>query len=131
MTEAKPKSTAAKPGAIPPTGTNSTTEPLKNDANPTGDPQVKTGEQGPADVIDGQEHVLGDDPRRVAAQREGGYHDSMTGAPVDENGEFTEPSRKGTGPIPKHRIVANDWPVEREKIDDPRKREGNEASESQ
>lgn len=101
---------------------------LANAANPSGQQGVSTGPVGDNQVIDAQEHVLGDDPRRVQAQTEGGYHDSLSGRPVDESGEFTEASEKGNGPIPKHRIVANDWPTNREKIDDPAKREGNEAS---
>jgi hypothetical protein len=96
--------------------------PLETDANPTGNPAASAGAVGDSQVIDAQEHVLGDDPRRVQAQLEGGYHDSLSGRPVDADGSFTD---GGTdGPIPKHRIVANNWPQERERIDDPAKREG-------
>lgn len=104
-----------------------TPAPLETDANPTGAANTDTGPVGADKVIDAQEHVLGDDPRRVKAQTEAGFHDSLTGAPVDEGGNFTEPSRAGTGPIPKHRIVADNWPQEQERIDDPAKRTDTEA----
>lgn len=102
---------------------------LVNEANPQGQQDVTTGPVGDAEVIDAQEHVLGDDPRRVKAQTEGGFHDSLTGRSVDSNGYFTDTAIKGgEGPVPQHRIVANDWPNRQEKIDDSAKREGNEAS---
>jgi hypothetical protein len=102
---------------------------LESDANPEAKKNVSTGPVGEAQVIDAQEHVLGDDPRRNA-HHEGGFHDSLSGRPVDESGNFTDSAMAGSneGPIPKHRIVANNWPQEREKIDDPAKREGNEAA---
>lgn len=103
--------------------------PLESKANPEGKQDVSTGQVGDPEFIDGQEHVLGDDPRRIKAQTDGGYHDSLTGRPVNENGHFTDSTTPGSeGPIPAHRIVANDWPQNREKIDDPAKREGNTAS---
>ncbi len=112
------------------TPAKATSAPLANDANPTGEQDVSTGPVGDSQVIDAQEHVLGDDPRRVKAQTEGGYHDSLTGRPVDKSGNFQDLSIPGSeGPVPQHRIVANDWPNDREKIDDPAKRAGNEASE--
>lgn len=107
-----------------------TPAPLESDANPTGAANQGTGPVGDTEVIDAQEHVLGDDPRRVKAQTEGGFHDSLTGAPVDGDGNFTEASRAGTGPVPKHRIVADNWPQEQERIDDPAKRQGNEAADA-
>jgi len=101
---------------------------LASQANPTGQQDVSTGPVGDAEVIDAQEHVLGDDPRRVKAQTEGGFHDSLSGRPVNEQGHFTDTATVGSeGPVPPHRIVANDWPESREKIDDPAKRDGNEA----
>jgi hypothetical protein len=103
-----------------------------NDANPEGKQNVSTGKVGDDEVIDGQEHVLGDDPRRIAAQTEGGYHDSLTGRPLNERGYFVDSATVGSeGPVPQHRIVANDWPNEREKINDPAKREGNEATDAE
>ena len=103
--------------------------PLENAANPEGKQDVSTGPVGDAEVIDGQEHVLGDDPRRVKAQTEGGYHDSLTGRPINERGYFVDTATVGSeGPVPQHRIVADNWPQEREKIDDPAKRAGNDAS---
>lgn len=98
-------------------------ETLANEANPTGADNVSTGPVGDAQVIDAQEHVLGDDPRRVAHRS--GYHDSLTGRAVTSEGEFTD----GTagGPIPHHRIVADNWPTERDQIDDATQREGNQA----
>ena len=84
--------------------------PLANKANPTGDPAANTGPVGDREVIDAQEHVLGDDPRRVAASQ-GGYHDSLSGRPVDADGYVKD--NVGEGPIPEHRIVANDWPGNR------------------
>lgn len=100
-------------------------EALANEANPKGRDDVSTGPVGDPQVIDAQEHVLGDDPRRVA--HASGYHDSLTGRPVTENGDFTEESMKGQGPIPKHRIVADQWPTERDRIDSPASRIGNDA----
>ncbi len=123
--ESKPRTTAAKQTSLP--NPEPPADLLKSDANPEGKPDVSTGDVGDTDVIAGQEHVLGDDPRRVAAQLEGGHHDSLSGAPVDADGNFTEPSRAGQGPIPKHRIVSNAWPTDRQKIDDPANRIGNEA----
>ncbi len=99
---------------------------FQNDANPEGRPDVSTGPVGDSEVIDAQEHVLGDDPRRVQAQTAGGHHDSISGRPVTAEGEFTDRS-DGDGPIPPHRIVSDSWPTDREKIDSPAKREGNEA----
>lgn len=85
----------------------------QQDSTPSAQPE-QTGTTGPVgtpEVIDAQEHVLGDDPRRVEAQTKGGYHDSLTGRPIDENGHFTDTKIKGgEGPVPSHRIVANDWP---------------------
>jgi hypothetical protein len=91
-----------------------TPAPLETQANPTGAANTNTGPVGDDKVIDAQEHVLGDDPRRVKAQTEAGFHDSLTGAPVDKDGNFTEANRQGQGPIPKHRIVADNWPQERQ-----------------
>lgn len=107
------------------TNTNLPPETLANPANPQGDPAVSTGKVGDDSVIEGQEHVLGDDPRRVAASS--GFHDSLTGRPVTEDGRFTEEGMAGQGPIPKHRIVSDSWPTDREAIDDPTQREGNTA----
>lgn len=102
--------------------------PLESEANPKGDPNVSTGQVGESEVIHAQEHVLGDDPRRTA-HKEGGFHDSLSGRAVDQSGNFTDTATKGSeGPIPSHRIVANNWPQERENINDPAKREGNTAS---
>lgn len=103
--------------------------PLESGANPEGKKDVSTGPVGDSEVIDGQEHVLGDDPRRVA-HHAGGFHDSLTGRPIDEKGMFTDSTIPGSeGPVPKHRIVANNWPQEREKMDDSQKRIGNKAAE--
>lgn len=114
----RPTETAAQ-------GTASTPGPLQSDANPQGQPDVSTGPVGPAEVQHAGEHVLGDDPRRTAHRP--GYHDSLSGRPVTESGEFVEADMEGQGPIPKNRIVADNWPQEREKIDDPTKRKGNTA----
>lgn len=112
------------------TGDPGTPGPLQSPANPTGDPNVSTGPVGDAQVIDAQEHVLGDDPRRVQAQLAGGYHDSVSGRPVDAEGNYTDGQTVGEGPVEPHRIVANDWPATRERINDPAKREGNEAADA-
>lgn len=99
------------------------TEPtLASGANPEGKTDVSTGPVGTDEQIEGSEHVLGDDPRRVSI----GYHDSMTGAPVDQQGNFLDKSREGNS-VPLHRVVADDWPNDREKLDDPQGREGNDA----
>jgi hypothetical protein len=101
--------------------------PTETQANPKGDMNKSTGDVGDREVIDAQEHVLGDDPRRIA-HAEGGYHDSLSGRPVNEHGHFTDTDTVGSeGPVPSHRIVANNWPQEREKINDPAKRKGNTA----
>lgn len=55
----------------------------------------------------------GSEPNQVQedqAQGKRTYHDSMTGAQVTESGEFVDESRKHQGPIPAHRVVADDWP---------------------
>lgn len=104
------------------------TAPLESNANPTGDPNLSTGPVGTPEVIEGQEHVLGDDPRRVA-NHGAGFHDSQSGRPINENGYFTDTATIGSeGPVPEHRRVADNWPQEREQINDATKREGNEAS---
>lgn len=118
-----PETPSSRPGRVRPTTPEDPT--VANDANPTGQQDVSTGQVGAPEVIDAQEHVLGDDPRRVA--HKSGYHDSLTGRPVDAEGNFADNSAPGEGPIPKHRIVADDWPTRQERIDDPAKREGNEA----
>jgi hypothetical protein len=118
-----PSSRAPKPEPDNSTETNvpaGSQAPLESDANPTGDPAANTGAVGDSKVIDAQEHVLGDDPRRVQAQLSGGYHDSISGRPVDAEGNFTDGGEDG--PVAKHRIVATNWPQERERIDDPAKR---------
>lgn len=119
-----PKATG--PEGTKPQGTVSSPGPLQSDANPTGQPEVSTGDQS-APFEKGAEHVLGDDPRRTA-NRSSGYHDSLTGRPVTQSGEFVEVGMEGQGPVPQHRIVADNWPQEREKIDDPTTRKGNTAS---
>ncbi len=104
-----------------------TPAPTETEANPQAKTDEMTGPVGTSEVIDAQEHVLGDDPRRVA--HKSGYHDSLTGRPVNESGTFVDTATAGSeGPVPKHRIVADDWPNEREKIDDSAKREGNDAA---
>jgi hypothetical protein len=106
--------------------TTSAAAPLETAANPEGKTDVSTGNVGDAEVIVGQEHVLGDDPRRNA--HHSGYHDSLTGRPINEQGHFTDTATTGSeGPVPAHRIVADNWPQEREAINDPAKREGNTA----
>lgn len=109
-----------------PTVETATADPsnFANAANPTGQPDASTGPVGDTEVIEGQEHVLGDDPRRVHV----GYHDSLTGAPVDKDGNFTGDDRKGEGPVPAHRVVSDTWPTDREALDSPARREGNEAA---
>lgn len=105
----------------------STPAPTESASNPDGQTDHSTGAQGAPEFIDAQEHVLGDDPRRIA-HTESGFHDSLSGRPINERGYFTDTNTVGSeGPVPKHRIVANNWPQEREKIDDPAKREGSEA----
>jgi hypothetical protein len=39
-----------------------------------------------------------------------GYHDSLSGRPVDASGNFLDGTTPDQGPIPAERIVANDWP---------------------
>lgn len=100
------------------------TAPLVSKANPEGDPNKNTGPVGDAEVIDAQEHVLGDDPRRVAAQV-GGFHDSLSGRPIDADGNYTDRGAVGSigeEQVPPHRRVANDWGTSREKINDPANR---------
>jgi hypothetical protein len=98
--------------------TPGTPGPLQSDANPTGAANHSTGPVGTPEVIEGAEHVLGDDPRRVVNQA--GYHDAVSGRAITEDGHFVdEPDR---APVEKHRIVANDWGTSRERINDPAKR---------
>jgi hypothetical protein len=118
------KSTPAKVETTD-SGNPDTAANVANQANPTGATDVSTGKVGDDKPIVGQEHVLGDDPRRIA-HAQGGFHDSLSGRQVDKDGNFTG-GNGGDGPIPKHRIVANDWAADREKLDDPSKREGNNA----
>lgn len=126
------KAGTAETPSTPDTGSTSpkteaeTTNPgLVNAANPEGKTNVSTGPQGPDEVVAGAEHVLGDDPRRVKLA----YHDSQSGRAVDADGNFLD-GVDGEGPIPKHRVVADDWPTRLEKHDDPRNRKGNEAGDS-
>jgi hypothetical protein len=79
---------------------NQQTAPLHPDKNPNPAPQ------GPAEVIEAAEHVIGTDPRRTA-EGEAGYHDSLSGRAVDSNGRYVD--GQGEGEVPAHRIVANDW----------------------
>lgn len=37
-----------------------------------------------------------------------GYHDSVSGKPVDVDGRFLD--QADGDPVPKHRVVANEWP---------------------
>lgn len=40
-----------------------------------------------------------------------GFHDSLTGRPVNEAGTFIDTATPGSeSQVPQHRIVANDWP---------------------
>ena len=58
--------------------------------------------------VEGREHTTGDDPARSP---EPGFHDSQTGRPVDSSGRFLDLTVAGSeGPVPRHRIVADDWP---------------------
>lgn len=129
MAETPAKRVPAKADAKPETEAKADQSALfQNEANPTGAAGVSTGKVGDDQVIDGQEHVLGDDPRRIAGQTEGGYHDALTGRPINSAGYFTDSQTIGSeGPVPQHRIVANDWPNEREQIGDKNDREGNDA----
>lgn len=60
--------------------------------------------QGGAQVM-GAEHVVGTHPDRDMSP---GYHDSLSGRPVDRSGYFTD--GQDDGPVPPDRIVADDWP---------------------
>lgn len=107
-------SPSQRASATPPPDTNA---PLATAANPTGEPDKDTGPVGDTEVIDAQEHVLGDDPRRVAAQV-GGFHDSLSGRPVTADGHFADgQGLRDQGPIPEHRIVADDWAERRAEAD--------------
>jgi hypothetical protein len=54
----------------------------------------------------------------IGETNDAGYHDSLTGRPVDIEGNFIgDLATQGEGPIPQHRIVANDWPAARERAD--------------
>lgn len=100
--------------------------PQETHANPEGDTSKSTGDVGDREVIDAAEHVLGDDPRRIA--NKSGFHDSLSGRPVNEQGVFQDSATPGSEEsVPPHRIVADNWPQEREAINDPAKREGNTA----
>jgi hypothetical protein len=104
----------------------STTAALANEANPTGAADVSTGKVGDDKVIQGQEHVLGDDPRRVAAQV-GGFHDSLSGRQIDKDGNFLEGNLDDGNPVPEHRRVANNWPADQAALGNKNEREGNTA----
>jgi hypothetical protein len=82
-------------------------------------PRREADRPGPTEAAKAQppatEPTTTTEPDPVATQptpaNEAGYHDSLSGAAVDADGNFVGDLRKGEGPIPKHRIVANDWPA--------------------
>lgn len=61
----------------------------------------------------GREHTTGDAKDRPA---ERGYHDSISGRAVTKDGHFltegleSDDDNAPEGPIPAHRIVADNWP---------------------
>lgn len=91
---------SSKPTSTDSTGSSSaTTQPVQ--PQPTGGP-------------------TGNDPtpqHQAAAEGKRTYHDALTGAQVTETGEFCDASRAGTGPVPAHRIVADDWPQVQKEAD--------------
>lgn len=93
---------ATQPGDVTPTNTA---------ANRTG-PADQTQTEDNAGRVLSNEHTLGNDPARTAG-KEFGWHDSVSGRAVSEEGVFLD----GTGEddrVPPHRIVANNWPEVRE-----------------
>lgn len=76
---------------------NEPTKAATNTTEPTSTPTGQGTTPHPADATETQTH-----PER-------GYHDSLSGRPVDESGNFTDGGEGG--PIPEHRIVADAWPI--------------------
>jgi len=64
---------------------------------------------GDVDVVSSPDGVglSAKEMQKVADQ---GYHDSISGRPVDSEGNFVD-GVEGEGPIEAHRVVANDWPA--------------------
>lgn len=63
---------------------------------------------GDVNVVSSPEGV-GLSAQEMQQVADAGYHDSMSGRPVDASGNFMD-GVAGDGPIPPERIVANDWP---------------------
>lgn len=85
----------------------------KEDKPSTATTQTEPGKVGDDQVIDAQEHVLGDDPRRVEAQTESRFHDTLSGRPVDKDGRFLD-AAEGEEAIPPERITTSMWIAEDE-----------------
>lgn len=89
-------STPTQPGEVTPTGTGT-----DQAATQTGPEQAK--DVNPETT---SESLL----TETQAHPERTFHDALSGRPVNAGGYFTDGvGLKDEGPIPEHRIVANDW----------------------
>lgn len=95
MPTSRTNTNATQPGDVTPSGDDTTqaaNQERAKDVNPD------TTSQSP--LTESQAH-----PDRT-------YHDSLSGRPVDQNGNFTD--GLGEGPIPDHRIVSDSWAEDRQ-----------------
>lgn len=98
-----PVSKSAAPNNDSTEGTAAATQQPEVKAPPVTPPN-ETGQgntDNPADVRDDQVNPSG-------------FHDSMTGRPVSKDGSFLD----GTGQVEQHRVVADNWPAQRDQLDD-------------
>lgn len=59
-----------------------------------------------------------------------GFHDSLSGRPVDESGNFLDNAIRGQEEaVPAHRIVANAWPTLQDESDEQAREDQEEAEE--
>lgn len=90
-------STPTQPGDVTPTTTAATEEQAKDVTPETTSESALTEEQAHPDRT---------------------YHDSLSGRPVTAEGYYTDVTGAvDNGPVPAHRIVANDWAERREERD--------------
>lgn len=68
---------------------------------------ARTSRTTPRPIETTNEHALGDDTGRTPDAE--GFHDSISGKPVDEQGRFLDGTEGG--PIEPSHIVANNWPA--------------------
>jgi hypothetical protein len=88
------------------TPTDDAVNPAATDA---GDATLASPAATDPDVVSNPEPV-GDSAKAMQAEQNAGFHDSLSGRPVDQDGRFLDVEGAVEDAIPAHRIVANDWP---------------------